>query len=37
VHGAYVGAWCLGHALMLDEGWQSAAEAIAGWLEEKGL
>lgn len=27
----------LGHAIMLDEGWQSAAEAIAAWLEEKGL
>jgi pimeloyl-ACP methyl ester carboxylesterase len=27
----------LGHAIMLDEGWESAAEAILGWLEEKGL
>jgi len=27
----------LGHAIMLDEGWQSAAAAIAGWLEEKRL
>ena len=27
----------LGHALMLDAGWASAAEAIAAWLEEQGL
>lgn len=27
----------LGHAVMLDEGWETAAETIAGWLEEKGL
>jgi non-heme chloroperoxidase len=27
----------LGHAIMLDQGWESAAEAILGWLEEKGL
>jgi pimeloyl-ACP methyl ester carboxylesterase len=27
----------LGHAIMLDEGWESAAEAILGWLGEKGL
>lgn len=27
----------IGHAVMLDEGWEAAAEAIAGWLEEKGL
>lgn len=27
----------LGHAIMLDEGWEGAAGAIAGWLEEKGL
>ena len=27
----------LGHAIMLDEGWESAAATIAGWLEEKGL
>lgn len=27
----------IGHAIMLDEGWESAAAAILGWLEEKGL
>jgi len=27
----------LGHALMLDAGWPSAAQAIADWLEERGL
>jgi non-heme chloroperoxidase len=27
----------LGHAVMMDSGWLSAAESIAGWLEEKGL
>ena len=27
----------LGHALMLDAGWPSAAQAIADWLEEQGL
>jgi pimeloyl-ACP methyl ester carboxylesterase len=27
----------LGHALMLDEGWETAAQSIAGWLEEKGF
>lgn len=27
----------LGHAIMLDEGWEAAAEAILGWLEEQGL
>jgi len=27
----------LGHALMLDEGWETAAQAIAAWLEERGL
>jgi non-heme chloroperoxidase len=27
----------LGHAVMLDEDWQAAAQAIAGWLGEKGL
>ena len=27
----------LGHAVMLDEGWERAADAIAAWLEERGL
>ncbi len=27
----------LGHALMLDSGWRSAAQAIADWLGEQGL
>ena len=27
----------LGHALMLDEGWEAAAQSIAGWLEAKGF
>jgi len=27
----------LGHAVMLDAGWRSAAETIAVWLEEQGL
>ena len=27
----------IGHAIMLDEPWESAAEALLGWLEEKGL
>lgn len=27
----------LGHAVMLDAGWESAAQAILGWLEEIGL
>jgi non-heme chloroperoxidase len=27
----------LGHAVMLDAGWESVAQAIAGWLEEKNL
>src|SRR5262249_54037308 len=27
----------IGHAIMLDEPWESAAAAILGWLEEKGL
>jgi non-heme chloroperoxidase len=27
----------LGHAVMLDEGWETAAQAIAAWLEEKRL
>lgn len=27
----------LGHAVMLDAGWQAAAEAIAGWLEARNL
>jgi pimeloyl-ACP methyl ester carboxylesterase len=27
----------LGHALMLDARWERAAEALAGWLEERGL
>ena len=27
----------LGHAIMMDEGWETAAETIAAWLEEKGL
>jgi len=27
----------LGHAVMLDEGWESAAGAILGWLQAKGL
>jgi non-heme chloroperoxidase len=27
----------LGHALMLDEGWEAAAQSIADWLQEKGF
>ncbi|HEX2649672.1 MAG TPA: alpha/beta hydrolase [Burkholderiales bacterium] len=27
----------IGHAIMLDEPWESAAAAILGWLQEKGL
>ena len=27
----------MGHAIMLDEPWEAAAEAILGWLEEKNL
>jgi non-heme chloroperoxidase len=27
----------LGHAIMLDGGWESAAQSMADWLEEKGL
>ncbi|HTQ77094.1 MAG TPA: alpha/beta hydrolase [Burkholderiales bacterium] len=27
----------LGHALMLDAGWESAAQAILGWLEAQGI
>jgi predicted alpha/beta hydrolase family esterase len=27
----------LGHALMLDARWERAAEALLGWIEERGL
>ena len=27
----------IGHALMLDARWERAAEALAGWIEERGL